>query len=227
MWKYLVFAAACAGTQHPRRPTEGGIVGLARDRDSGDSIAHAEIHVRAEGELAAARAATSGPDGAYAIAHLRPGRYSVTAEFAGQPLDIEHVAVRAGAPTLVDLVFTLGQPDPRHMIFGDQRDGAITHFHPPHLAPGLALIQGSVSDVATRAAIAGASVTATGPAGTVLAVTDDIGHYRFAPVPPGAYSVSAYYSIGGRGQIEIRRSAIEVAAGTGVNVPLWIEVTAP
>lgn len=224
MWKYLVLAAAaCAGSQHPR-PTEGAIVGAARDRDTGDPVARAEIHVRADGELAATRTATSASDGAYTVDHLRPGRYSVAAEFAGQPVDVEHVEVRAGQPTLVDLVFTLGHPDPRHEDFGDPGQGAISRFHPPHLAPGLALIEGTVSDASTRTPVVGASVTATGPAGTVLAITDDIGHYRFAPVPPGAYSVSAYYSVGGRGQIEIRRSDIEVDAGAGVHVPLWVEL---
>jgi hypothetical protein len=36
--------------------------------------------------------------------------------------------------------------------------------------------------------------------------------------------VSAYYSISGRGQIEVRRSGIQVAAAEAVVVPLWIEL---
>jgi hypothetical protein len=50
---------------------------------------------------------------------------------------------------------------------------------------------------------------------------DDL--YRFDPVPPGVYVVSAYYSVGNRGQIEVRRSDIEVDAAQGVRVPLWVE----
>src|SRR5689334_14026520 len=47
----LVFAA-CGGTSHPNsRATTGGIAGLARDHDSGDPVAKAEIRVRASGEL--------------------------------------------------------------------------------------------------------------------------------------------------------------------------------
>jgi hypothetical protein len=36
--------------------------------------------------------------------------------------------------------------------------------------------------------------------------------------------VSAYYSIGGRAQIEVRRSAITVEGAEAVVVPLWIEL---
>ncbi len=56
------------------------------------------------------------------------------------------------------------------------------------------------------------------------AVTDDEGRYRFDDVEPGTYVVSAYYSIGGRAQFEIRRSDIAVAGGEAVIVPIWIEV---
>ena len=55
-------------------------------------------------------------------------------------------------------------------------------------------------------------------------ITDDQGRYRFDNVKPGTYVVSAYYSVSGRGQIEIRRSDIAVAGGEGVIVPIWIEV---
>jgi len=137
----------------------------------------------------------------------------------------DHIAV-------VDLTFTLGQPDPQYTVFGDPKAGAISKFRSPHVAPESAIIEGSVTDSATRAPVAGAAVTATGPGGgagssTVETITDDLGHYRFELVPPGAYTVSAYYSIGGRGQIEIRRGGIEVDGGGGVIVPLWVELEKP
>ena len=44
-------------------------------------------------------------------------------------------------------------------------------------------------------------------------------------VEPGTYVVSAYYNIGGRGQIEVRRSDIEVARAEGVIVPIWVELS--
>jgi hypothetical protein len=217
-----VLAVGCAATQHPHA-TSGAIAGLARDRDSGDPVPHADIHVRAEGELAA-HAATTGRDGSYAIGNLPPGRYSLTAEFAGQPIDVEHIVVRAGDTTVVDVTFTLGQPDRVRIEFGDPKDGEITRYHPRHVGRDVAIIEGTVTDISTRVAIAGASVTATSEHGTLMAVTDDAGRYRFDGVPPGAYTVSAYYTVGGHGQLELRRSAIDVHAGDGVIVPLWVEV---
>jgi protocatechuate 3,4-dioxygenase beta subunit len=56
-------------------------------------------------------------------------------------------------------------------------------------------------------------------------VTDDNGRYRFDQLQPGTYAISAYYSIGGRAQIEVRRSDISVAAREGVLVPLYIEMS--
>src|SRR5438105_14337180 len=132
---YLVLLAmGCAGTQHAPHATTGAIAGLARDRTSGDPVARASIHVRADGELAA-RAASSAGSGAYAVDHLPPGQYSLSAEFAGQPIDVEHIAVRAGETTVVDLPFTLGKPDRIRVDFGNPEDGAIARYRPPRLAP--------------------------------------------------------------------------------------------
>ena len=50
------------------------------------------------------------------------------------------------------------------------------------------------------------------------------GRYRFDNVTAGTYAISAYYSIGGRGQIEVRRSDIAVGPYQGVLVPLFIEL---
>jgi hypothetical protein len=220
----VLFVAGCAGlAMHPRHPSEGTIAGLARDRESGEPIARADIRVRAEGRLAA-RAATTGTNGNYQVAHLQPGRYSLDAEFAGQPIDIEHIDVHAGGTTLVDVTFTLGQPDRIHVDFGNPQDAAIARYRPRHVAPHIAILEGTVTDAATRAPVVGASVTATAAGTTLQALTDDLGRYRFDAVEPGAYTVSAYYSIGGRGQIEVRRGDIAVGAGDGVVVPLWVEL---
>lgn len=224
----LVVLAACGAAAHPNgsAPTKGAITGLARDHDSGDPVAKANIHVRPVGQMAPLTTITSA-DGVFGIDHLAPGMYTLTADFAGQAIDIENITIQRGAPTVVDVMFTLGRPDPVHVDFGDPREGAIDRFHPKHHP--LALIEGTVNDPSTHTRIAGAVVTAIGPgsgpsAPTLQAVSDDMGRYRFDPVPPGIYIVSAYYSIGGRGQFELRRSQIEVGAAEGVTVPLWVEV---
>ena len=216
----VVLLVACGGAQH--RPTNGGISGLARDHDSGDSIPGAEVRIRAKGDMQALRL-HSGRDGHYNVGQLPPGLYSLNAWFAGQPINIENIQVRAGEPAIVDLVFTLGRPDPIDLDFGDPRIGAIDHYRHADTS----LIEGTISDSATNDRVAGAVITAIGPGDTpttLQAVSDDQGRYRFDPVPPGTYTVSAYYSIGGRGQVEIRRSKIRVAAAEGVVVPLIIEI---
>jgi hypothetical protein len=225
---FLVFVAACASAQHgdPASTPEGAITGLARDHDSGDAIAKAAIHIRAQGQIAAT-VVTTAKDGGFALAHLAPGKYSLSADFAGQQVNVENIVVTRGDPTVVDVMFELGQPDPVTVDFGNAKDSAIDRYHPQHHAT-TALIEGTVNDRASHTRVAGAVVTAIGPGSgplvpTLQAVSDGQGRYRFDPVPPGVYVVSAYYSVGNRGQIEVRRSDIEVDAAQGVIVPLWVE----
>lgn len=223
--------AACAAAQRgrPARDLVGSITGLARDHDSGEAIVRAQIHVRAQGQIVGDVVATS-RDGEFALAHLAPGKYSLSEDFAGEQVNVENIVVGGGAPTVVDVMFDLGHPDPVTVDFGSAKDSAIDRYHPHHHAT-TALIEGTVSDRADRTRIAGAVVTAIGPGTgplvtTLQAVSDDQGRYRFDPVAPGVYAVSAYYSVGNRGEIEVRRSDIEVDAAQGVIVPLWVE-TAP
>jgi carboxypeptidase family protein len=222
----LIVAAGCGAAQHPHAATVGTIAGLARDRTSGDPVALARITLRADGQLAAGRTLTSRQDGTFAIANLAPGRYSISAEFAGQPVTIDHVDVHAGDTTVVDVTFTLGTREAIHLDFGDPKDGEIARYHSAQL-DHVGRIEGVVVDAGTRTALAGTAVTASGGGGTLEAITNDQGRYRFDGVRPGAYTVSAYYSIGGRGQIEIRRSDIAVDSGDDVIVPLWVETNAP
>jgi hypothetical protein len=217
----VLVLAACGASQRPL-PREGSIVGLARDHDSGDPVAHAELRLRIEGDVHG-RAASSSAQGAFAFDHLPPGRYSLSASFAGQPITIDKIDVARGKTVVVDVTFTLGQPDPKHVSFGDAKDGAIDRFHPPHHAAGTGLIEGTVTDSGSRERIGGAVITALHDGDTLQTITDDQGRYQFDAVEPGTYVVSAYYSVGGRGQIEIRRSDIQVAGGEGVIVPIWIE----
>lgn len=223
----LVLLAACgAATPHGRaaQRDEGSIVGLVRDRDTGDVIAKAKITVRAQGQLAPV-ATITGKDGAFGLAHLAAGTYSLSANFAGTAVDVSNIAVAGGGPTVVDVMFELGKPDPVAVDFGDAKDSEIARYRPSHHET---LIEGTINNRASKERIAGAVITAIGPgsgptAPTLQAVSDDQGRYRFENVPPGTYVVSAYYSISNRGQIEVRRSDIQVGASEGVIVPLWVE----
>jgi Carboxypeptidase regulatory-like domain len=222
--RYLLFVvAACGSTQHAAPPVvEGSIAGLVRDHDSGDVVAKAQIHIRPQGQIKPLVTITK-PDGNYGMAHLAPGKYSLTASFGGQNVNVENIVVSVGAPTVVDVMFTLGQPDPNPVDFGDPKDSEIDRYKHAH-----ALIEGTISDRASHERVAGAVITVVGPGAgidvpTLQAVSDDQGRYRFDPVSPGVYIVSAYYSVEQHGQFEVRRSDIEVPEHEGVIVPLWVE----
>ena len=218
----IAMIAACGGARPaspPPRPTTGTVTGLARDHDSGDPIEQAIIHL-------ARREITTDAKGAYQLAGVPPGTYTLEATFAGQPVTVDHVLVRAGEPTVVDLTFTLGRPGPIREDYAVLT--AIDRYTPKHLAATVALIEGTVNDAATHERIVGAVVTAVGPGAgdsvpTLQTVSDDQGRYRFDNAPPGIYVVSTYYSVGGHGQIEVRRSEIDAIGGQAVVVPLWIE----
>lgn len=220
----LVALAACGASQRAAatRPTTGAISGLARDQDTGDPIAKAEIRLAAGG-----RSTTSGDNGLYDIDHLQPGKYALVAVFAGQPVEISNIDVRAGQVTMVDLVFTLGRPEPIRVDFGNAKGSKIERYRPSKAAPQTAIIEGTVSDTSTKQRVAGAVVTAIigeDPTTTQQTVSDDAGRFRFE-TQPGTYSVSAYYSVSGRGQIEVRRSNISVEGAEAVHVPLFIEMS--
>jgi len=222
----LVLCAACASTPHGAapRPTNGSIAGLARDHASGDVIAKVQINIRPQGQVVPIKTLTA-IDGRYQQPHLAPGKYSVSANFAGQQVSVENIELAAGDPTIVDLDFDLGKPDPVVVDFGDPKDSEIVHFTPKDHQ---ARIEGTVNVRSSHTRIEGAVITVTVTDAkptdeTLQAVSDDQGRYRFAPIKPGNYVVSAYYSVGDRAQIEVRRSDIEVAATQGVIVPLWIE----
>ncbi|HEY0254262.1 MAG TPA: carboxypeptidase-like regulatory domain-containing protein [Kofleriaceae bacterium] len=226
--KYLLLlvtacgAASTTGAAVDHR--EGTVVGIARDKDSGEVIAQAKLHVRAQGHLAPI-AITTGKDGAYAIPHLAPGMYSLVGMFANQQVAVENIAVKSGSPTVVDVEFTLGHPEPITIDFGDPKDSEI--FRYKHRST---LIEGTISDRGSHERVPGAVVTAIGPGEgpltpTLQAVSDDQGRYKFDPVPPGIYVVSAYYSVDSHGTIEVRRSDIDVEPHQGVVVPLWVETS--
>jgi uncharacterized surface anchored protein len=201
-------------------------MGLARDHDTGDPVALAKIELRGS----VSRNTLTSERGLYDLDHLVPGDYTLVATFAGQPYEVSHVAVHAGTVTPVDILFTLGRPDPIHVDYGSAKDSLIDRYRPKNLSDQVGTIEGTVNDTQTRERVVGAVVTAVAVVAnadlpTQQTISDEHGRFKFEAVRPGTYSVSAYYSISGRGQIEVLRNGITVSGAEAVVVPLWIEMT--
>jgi hypothetical protein len=219
----LVLAACGATAAQPtaRRAgptaTTGSIGGLARDQTSGDPLAGASI------DLSTGARTMSGDRGLYAIDDIKPGRHELVAKYAGQTVTVKNIEIDAGQVTFVDVNFTLGVVEPVAVDHSLPTKYEITRYRTKRET----FIEGVVTQVESNERVAGAVVTAVrDPAiETLQTVTDDAGRYRFDDVSPGTYIVSAYYSVGGRAQIEVRRSDIAVKHGEGVMVPIWVELT--
>lgn len=232
----LAGALACHGPAHPHahgaKQVDGAIGGITRDMDSGDPINATDVHIRAHGAGSGAPAlATTAAtrEGLFGFDHLKPGRYDLDAEVGSARTDIANIDVAVGEATVVDVELSLGTGVPVYRDHaGDPLDAAIEHFAPAHHDAATGMLEGTVNDSLTRRRVSGAVITlvldgSPPPPKTEQTVSDDQGRFHFDGLAPGSYTVSADYSVGGRGQIEVRRADIGVAAAQGVRVPLWID----
>ena len=82
-----------------------------------------------------------------------------------------------------------------------------------------------IRDLATGDPLPGAVVAATSPAlaDAQLAVAGDDGRYRHNGLRPGTYSLSVYYHVIERGNIEVRRTGVEVIAGRTTVIDLNLD----
>jgi hypothetical protein len=219
----LVVAAAChhRGAAPPAAAT-GAIAGKIRDEDTGTAIASATLAIQREGTLRPTTV-TSSPEGTYELLRLPPGRYDVTATYAGVTIDVHGVVIAAGRTVDVDLDLPLGRPEARHLDFGDPHEGDIHHYRLPKADATVGVIEGTVTEASTRERVAGAVVTGTSPAITAQAITDDHGHFELTGLPPGEYSVSAYYTVARHGTIQVEHHRVPVRGGEAAVVPLFVE----
>jgi hypothetical protein len=210
--------AACttATTAPARHATDGAIGGLTRNRDSGNSLGYVTLRLRGTASVT-----TSTREGLFGFDHLAPGRYTLDAQYGEQRATMTNIDVALGDVAIVELDLGLGSNERDYA--GDVLDSKIATFAPAGHDPATARIEGTIADTVTRRRVAGATITAVIGDITLQDISDDAGRYHFDPVTPGTYAISAYYSVSGHGQIEVRRSNIVVPAGVGVRVPLWVE----
>lgn len=214
----LVLCVACGAAAHGSahgKKTDGAVAGLVRDRDSGQPLGAVDL------ALSTGATKTTGIDGMYIFDPVKPGRYTLVATYAGHTVTTKDIDVRLNEVSFVDVTFALGQPDPLTVQYGDPTQSEIWRYTPKDR---VSRIEGTVSEAATHTRLGGVVVTAVA-SDTLQTVSDDNGRYHFDGVPAGTYTVSAYYSVSGHGQIEVRRSDIHVATGEAVVVPLQVEAT--
>ncbi|HVV86991.1 MAG TPA: carboxypeptidase-like regulatory domain-containing protein [Kofleriaceae bacterium] len=223
----MLASVAVAGCVHgappPARPPAGMLAGIIRDASSGAGVPDALIVVPRAGAGAPIEAHTS-HTGTYAIDGLPPGSYHVTAYRDHQPIGDATVLVQAGRVSGFDLVLgnvLVARPDDPTVV---PSAPPLWRFHPADADPHAATIEGTVTELGERFRLEGAVVNVADDDGNLVgyAITDEAGRYQVS-LPPGDYAVSAYYTLVGRGQFEIRRTQVEVGGGEVVEVPLEIE----
>jgi len=221
----LLALVACHASPRPPAAT-GGIAGEVRDRDTGEPV-RATLTAHDQDSFSVESVHTAG-DGSYAITRLAPGRYDLVVELPGTSLQLTGIPVTAGHITGFDIPVDLGDVETPPLPFERVEGGEIRVYRPTELrGADRSRLEGTVTDSVSLERVASAVVTATSPAldDALIAVSDARGRFRFPGVPPGTYTLSAYYNVDRRGQIEVRRSEIAVVAGTAVSVPMFIEVS--
>ncbi len=229
----LLIAASC-GHSAPARPTgpaaatgTGGIAGIVRDRDSAEPVSFVTVRALGDGHGKASTATNGG--GGFVLEGLPPGRYTVTANWSGSEVTQDKVLVVAGRTTKVDLRLPL---EPASHPVAALAPGVEVNLRPdvPSVAVGGARggIRGLVRDKLTSELLVGAVVSAITPGvrDAVLSMVDDEGRFRMHALPPGLYTLSAYYQVIGRGAIEIRRTNVRVVAGEITVIDLDLDAQA-
>jgi len=165
--------------------------------------------------------ATSSGDGSYRLSDLSPGTYRVTARYSTFTAKYDGVVVRSGRETTLDIRL-LATSNASGQSSGGQ---AAAHSSNASSANADGVIQGSVIDGASGESLPGAVVAATSPhlSDARMAMADDKGGFRLLGLPPGNYTLSVYYHLIERGNIEVRKTNVQLHAGETLRVDLELD----
>jgi len=221
----LLILTACGHPPAPvaPQPTTGSIAGTVHEAASREPLSFVTVFAGAAGEVLAT-AVTDG-DGAFTLGDLQPGRYQVTARFGERSVTVDDVAVTAGAavPLTLALALVPAQEAPAGTAAGGAPVAAGNA--PPIDHDGVGGIRGLIRDRVSNEVLPGAVVTATTPGvrDAIMSMADGNGHYRMPALRPGLYTLSAYYTVIDRGNIEVRRTNVRVVAGEMTVVDLDLD----
>jgi hypothetical protein len=226
---YFAVIAALAGTAAcgiVRRssgppPGPGAIAGLVRSASTGGGVEGARVVLRRPGSLEPVHGVTDAM-GAYYIPDLPPGAYTIIAyvseqEIGEQTAQIEHDHITA-------LDFAVGATTDGPIDLNAPSMKPLWRYKPPGADQKTGSIEGTVADT-RKMRLAGAvvSIVRDGEITAEQTFTDEQGRFEVAGLSPGNYSVSAYYAVVTRAQMEVRRNKVIVGGGEVVVVPLWLE----
>lgn len=215
--------AACGITRRApeRQPGPGAVAGLVRSASTGLGVEGARVVLRRPGSLAPVQGVTDAA-GAYYIADLPPGPYAVNAYVDENPIGEQAATIVHDRITSLD--FAVGAASDEPIDLNAPSMAPLWRYRPPGADPSTGAIEGTVADT-RRERLAGAviSIVRDGEYTAEQTFTDERGRFQVAGLAPGNYSVSAYYAVLTRAQMEVRRNKVTVGGGEVVVVPLWLE----
>jgi uncharacterized surface anchored protein len=223
----IATAAAACGVTHrapDRPPGPGAVAGLVRSATTGEGVEGARVVLRRPGSLAPIQGVTDA-GGAYYIADLPPGPYAVNAYVEEQSIGEQSATITHDRITALD--FAVGRAEDLPIDLNAPSMAPLWRYRPPGADQATGTIEGTVADT-QRERLAGAVVSIIRDGGYLAeqTFTDDRGRFQVAGLSPGSYSVSAYYAVVTRAQMEVRRNLVKVDGGETVVVPLWLETEA-
>lgn len=226
---------ACGGAQKSGErkfdpKTTGTIAGKVQDKISGEPLSMATVVVAdTDDRRYEIPHASTDADGKYRIEGIPPGTYRVVAFYSDEATQHTNVAVKAGRNTSLDfkvqIVAEDGDTTTPHEdtagVHAGTRDRG--YGHSKHRTTGS--IMGRILDAETQKPIPGAVVSATMPGLTnaIHAMADKHGRYRFVGIRPGIYTLSVYYHLVDRGNIEFRRAGVRVIPGRVARIQLRLD----